>query len=101
LTQGENVTLRKQLKEAHELLHSRKVRKRGKRVALSGRFVFSTDEVLKLAEEAEAETAGRRKAGRQPQNRKATSSVEEKEAEALTEVSSDSDSDCIVVGVRN
>lgn len=56
-THSENVTLRKQLKEAGELLGTRKIRKEGKRAALKGRSVFSTEEVLKLVEEAEAETA--------------------------------------------
>lgn len=56
-THSENVTLRKELKEAEELVGTRKIRKKGKRVALKGRFVLSTEEVLKLVEEAEAETA--------------------------------------------
>jgi hypothetical protein len=41
-THSENVTLRKQLEEAEALLTTRKIRKKGKRVALKGRFVFST-----------------------------------------------------------
>jgi hypothetical protein len=35
--------------EARELLGSRKSRKKGKRVALQGKFVFSTQEVLEIA----------------------------------------------------
>jgi hypothetical protein len=58
-TQSENVTLRRQLKEAEALLSTRKVRKKGKRVALKGRFVFSTQEVLEMVEEAEAETVAK------------------------------------------
>jgi hypothetical protein len=57
LTHSDNITLRKQLKEAEGLLGTRKIRKTGKRVALKGKFVFSTQEVHKLVEEAEAETA--------------------------------------------
>lgn len=54
---SENFTLRKQVKEQAELLHARKARKKGKRVALKGRFVFSTQEVLDIARSAEAESS--------------------------------------------
>lgn len=39
---SENITLRKQVKEQAELLYARKAWKKGKRVALKGRFVFNT-----------------------------------------------------------
>ncbi len=45
-TQSENVTLRKRIAEQDQLLRTRKARKKGKRVALKGKFVFSTEEVL-------------------------------------------------------
>jgi hypothetical protein len=59
-TQSENVLLRKQLADTQALLRKRKERKNGKRVALKGRFVFSTQEVLDIAKAAEAETANRK-----------------------------------------
>jgi hypothetical protein len=68
-TQSENVTLRRQLKEAEALTSTRKARKKGKRVAVQGKFVFSTQEVLKMVEEAEAETAAK-KSRKRPRNRK-------------------------------
>lgn len=53
---SENVTLRKHVKEQAELLHARKARKKGKRVALKGRFVLSTQVLLDIARSAEAES---------------------------------------------
>jgi hypothetical protein len=102
LTHSDNVTLRKQLKEAEGLLNTWKVRKTGKRVVLKGRFVFSTQELHKLVEEAEAETS-RKQSRRQPRKRKMSGKVESEVAEASEELSSDSDSDsdCIVVAVHN
>jgi hypothetical protein len=100
LTHSDNVTLRKQLIEAEGLLNTRKVRKTGKRVALRGRFVFSTQKLPKLVEEAKTETA-KKQSRRQPRKRKMSGKVESKVAEASEELSSDSDSDCIVVAVRD
>ena len=59
-TQSELVTLRKRVAEQDELLRTRKVRKTGKRVALSGRFVLSTEDVLQIAKEAEREAADKK-----------------------------------------
>jgi hypothetical protein len=58
LTHSDNVTLRKQPKEAEGLLNTRKFRTTGKRVALRGRFVFSTQELQKLVEEAKRRRRG-------------------------------------------
>jgi hypothetical protein len=49
MTQSENAVLRRELAEARELLRSRKNHRKGKRVALQGTFVFSTQEVLEIA----------------------------------------------------
>jgi hypothetical protein len=54
-TTSENALLRKELTEARELSRVRKERKKGKRVAVKGNFVFNTKEILELVEEAEAE----------------------------------------------
>lgn len=56
----ELVTLRKRIAEQDELLHTRKARKTGKRVALSGKFVFSTETVLQIAREAEEATRNKK-----------------------------------------
>jgi hypothetical protein len=95
-TQSENVTLRRQLKEAEALLSTRKVRKKGKWVAVQGKFVFSTQEVLKMVEEAEAETAAK-KSRKRPRMRKPAQKDEMLEDQTLEKLSSDSESDCIVV----
>ena len=61
MAQSENVTLRKELKAQEELLRTRQNRRKGKRVALKGKFVLSTDEVLKIAREAEADSARKKR----------------------------------------
>lgn len=99
MTQSENVTLRKQVKEQQELLDMRKGQKRGKRVALKGKFVFSTEEVLRIVEEAEAETAAK-KARKRPRQSLPEKASNEKEEEEIENLASDSDSDCIVVAMR-
>jgi hypothetical protein len=99
LTHSDNITLRKQLKEAEGLLSTRKIRRTGKRVALKGKFVFSTQEVHKLVEEAEAETA-RKKSRRKPCKRKSSGKVAIEDGKVSEELSSASDSDCIIVAAR-
>jgi signal recognition particle subunit SEC65 len=99
LTHSDDITLRKQLKEAEGLLSTRKIRKTGKRVALKGKFVFSTQEVHKLVEEAEAETA-RKQSRKQPRKRKPSGKVVIEDNEVSEELSSASDSDFIVVAMR-
>jgi hypothetical protein len=98
-TCSKNATLRKETKEQRELLKIRKNRSSGKRVALKGRFVFSTQEVLKIAREAEkatAEKTSRTRRCKQPTGTK----IEEQEDEPLKNIPSDSGSDCIVVAQR-
>ena len=56
-TQSENTILRKRLADTEALLQARKQRKKGKRVALKGRFVFSIEEVLNIAKQAKLEVA--------------------------------------------
>jgi hypothetical protein len=99
IANSENVTLRKQVKEQAELLSTRKTRTKGKRIALKGRFVFSTQEVLEIARAAEAQTSKKKK-GRQTRKRKIAETIEEEDDREFEMISSDSDSDCIVVSVR-
>lgn len=61
IANSENVTLRKQVEEQAELLSTRKTRTKGKRIVLKGRFVFSTQEVLEIAQAAETETSKKKK----------------------------------------
>ena len=49
---SENTTLRAEVAKQGELLHIRKNRTKGKCIALKGRSVFSTQEVLEVAKEA-------------------------------------------------
>jgi hypothetical protein len=65
-TQSELVTVRNELAEHQKLLRSRKYHRKGKRVKLKG--VYSTQEVLAIAQESEAEVSNN-KGRRQPQKR--------------------------------
>ena len=99
IANSEHVTLRKQVKEHAKLLSTRKTRTKGQRIALKGRFVFSTQEVLEIARAAEAETSKKKK-GRQARKRRIAETIEEEDDREFEMISSDSDSDCIVVSVR-
>jgi hypothetical protein len=96
---SENVTLRKQVKEQAELLHARKGRKTSKRVALKGQFVFSTQEVLDIARSAEAESS-KKKSTSKPKKRRAKKTLNAEANGELDVVLSDSESDYIVVSMR-
>jgi len=98
-TQSENVILRKRIVEQDELLRTRKTRKKGKRVALKGKFVFSTEEVLQIAREAEGATAAK-KARKRPQTRSISAEIEEAVESISENVSSDSESDCSIVAEK-
>jgi hypothetical protein len=95
-TTSENALLRKENAEYRELLRVRKERKKGKRVAIKGKFVFNTQEMLELVKKAEAE-ASERKAKKRRTIKATTPEIEEEEEEDIEEDVSESESDCIVV----
>jgi hypothetical protein len=66
---------------------------------LTGKFVFSTQEVLEIAREAEKATAEK---GTRARRRKVPTGekIEQQEDEVIENISGDSDSDCIVVVQR-
>ena len=100
VTQSELVNIRRQLAETQELLRPRKIRKRGKKVALKDRFVYSTQEVLQIAQQADDQAAT--KAGRK--RRQESSVVPEVvgDKDDVSEIEySDPESDGIVVASRN
>jgi hypothetical protein len=88
--------LRKENTELRELLRIRKERKKGKRVAIKGKFVFNTQEILELVEEAEAE-ASERKLKKKRTTKATTPEIESEEEEDIEEDISESGSDCIIV----
>lgn len=98
-TQSENVLLRKENTEQRELLRQRRERKKGKRVALKGKFVFNTQEILDVVEKAEAEAATSKSKGKRRKRRNSPQIGEEIE-EVLENNDSESESDCIVVVAR-
>jgi hypothetical protein len=95
-TTSENALLRKENAEYRKLLRVRKERKKGKRVAIKGKFVFNTQEILELVEKAEAE-ASKGKAKKRRTTKATTPEIEEEEEEDIEEDISESESDCIVV----
>jgi hypothetical protein len=95
-TSSENALLRRELTEARELLRVRKERKKGKRVAIKGKFVFNTQEILELVEEAEVE-ASKGKTKKRRTTKVITPEIEEEEEEGIEEDISESKSDCIIV----
>jgi hypothetical protein len=95
-TTSEVAILRKENTEFRELLRIRKKRKKGKRVAIKGKFVFNTQEILELVEEAEAETS-KRKLKKKRTTRATTPEIESEQEEDIEENISESGSDCIIV----
>ena len=89
---AENAILRKELQEHKELLETRKKRKSGKRIKLKGEFVFSTEEVLKIIEEAEQTPLPKRRRGR-PSKRQ----IDQVEGEMEEEEDSDSSVGSVIV----
>ena len=94
--QSEVAILRKRLADAESLLQARKQYKKGKRIALKGKFVFSTQEVLDIAKQAELEAAQKKSKKKGKQQTQAII-VEGDKQEDIEIVYNDSDSDCIVV----
>ena len=82
-----------------EILNTQKKYIKGKRVALEGKFIFFTQEVLNIARAAETEAEIKKK-HKQPRKRMINETLDEEEAEILENEPSSSDSDCIVVARR-
>jgi len=95
-TVSEVALLRKENAEYRELSRVRKERKKGKRVAIKGKFVFNTQEILEEVEKAEAEVL-KKKSKKRRTTRAITPEIEEEEEEDIEEETSESESDCIIV----
>jgi hypothetical protein len=95
-TTSENTLLRKELAEYKELFRVRKERKKGKRIAVKGKFVFNTKEILEVVEKAEAE-ASKGKAKKRRAIRATTPEIESEEEESIESSISESEGDCIIV----
>jgi hypothetical protein len=96
MAQSGNSTLRKELKAQEELLHTCQNPRKGKWVTLKGKFVLSTDEVLKIAREAEPDSAKKKRRQRQL-SRSASVRVSDDELGTLKRTFSVLDSDFFVV----
>lgn len=98
-THSKVTILRKELAEARELLRVRKERKKGKRAAIKGRFVFNTKEILEVVEKAEAE-ASKGKSKRKRIAKATTPEIEDEEDESIESSISESESDCIIIASK-
>jgi len=94
--QSEPAILRKRLSDQQELLPTRKKQKKGKRVALQGKIVFTTSEIIKIARQAE-EPKKKGKLHSRSQKKTTVLAVIEDKENKFESVSSESESDCIVV----
>ena len=95
---SDNIILRKRLADAEALLRARQQRKNGKRIKLKDKYVFSTQEVLEIAKEAELQ-ASHKKSRRQPRKPIDSVKIDSDEEEVLENGSSEYESDCIVVAM--
>jgi 50S ribosomal subunit-associated GTPase HflX len=82
--------------EFRELLRVCKERKKGKRIAIKGKFVFNTKEILELVKEVEVEVLKGKSKGRRT-TRPTTPIIEDKEEEGIEESIYESESDYIIV----
>jgi hypothetical protein len=96
---AENTLLRRQCQGQEELLRARKSHKRGKRVRLEGEFVYSTEKVLEIAREAEAERPAKRRRGR-PRRQPIIKIESEEEDEVSDSLSTLSDDGIVVLVPR-
>lgn len=95
---SDNIILQKRLDDAEKLLRARQQRKNGKRIKLKDKYVFSTQEVLEIAKEAEVQ-ASHKKSRRQPCKPINSVKIGSDEEEVLENGSSEYESDCIVVAM--
>ena len=93
---SKNAFLQKENAKFRELLQIRKERKKGKCVAIEGKFVFNIQEILRLVKEVEAE-ASKGKAKKRRTRRAVTPEIEDEEEEDIEENISERKSDYIIV----
>ena len=99
-TNTKRTLLRNENTKVRELLRSRKERIKGKRVAIKGKFVFNTREILKVDEKAEVEALTKRSKKRR-RTRSPTPIINEEEEEIIESLSEASEGEYIIVASRS
>ena len=100
LTHHELITARNHISTQKQLLEAREKRKKGKRLAIQGEFVFTTEDMLKIVKTAEAATTA--KAAKKKANKRSKKSNVSEDEESIEKIdSSESELDCIIVASRN
>lgn len=95
-TTSENALLRKENADFRELLRVRKERKKGKRVAVKGKFIFNIKGILELVEKAEAE-ASKGKVKKRRITRATSLEDKDEEEEDIENSIYKSESDCMIL----
>lgn len=98
-TQSKLVIVRNELAKHQKLLRNSKNHRKGKRVKLKGRFVYISQKVLEITQEAEAE-ASNHKGRRRRQKRSLSLELEDSADKVIENLLSDYGSDDIVVATR-
>lgn len=93
----DKILLQRESNDQRELLSKRREHKTGKRIALKGKFVFTTEEVVRLAHEAE-EASKQKKTNKSRKKRRIEPAIDVKVEEVLLDADSDSEEDCILMG---
>lgn len=92
--------MQKELRQQTELLNTHKERTTSKRIALEVKFVFTTEEVFKVAKEAEQVTAAN-KSHKRTRKHPIQKTSKDEEQMMLEKEASGSDSDSIAVMTCN
>ena len=92
----EFIIAQKELKSVKEILNTWKKHTKSKRVALKNKFVFFIQEVFDITHTTETKTETKKKC-KQPRKCTIDEALDEEEVEILKNISSSSDSDCIIV----
>ena len=92
-------TMHEELKQKNNLFNACKKCKINKRIVVKRKFVFTTEEVLQLVKEAEAENAAK-KMCKKPRKRPIQEVLKNNENETLKNEDNSSDSDYIVLRPR-
>jgi hypothetical protein len=95
---SDNIILWKRLDDAQTLSRARQKRKNGKLIELKDKYIFSTQEVLEIAKEAEVQ-ASHEKGRRQPRKQIDSVKIDSDEEEVFENGSSEYESDRIIVAM--
>jgi hypothetical protein len=80
------ILARRELREKDVLLNTRKTRRKGKRVALKGKYLLTKEDILKVVRDLEGETEKKKMKKGGKKTKYILVSLEEKEEESVDEL---------------